>query len=134
MNSFTPEHVALRFEECVSTLRKLPGERSLGYVSYWPEIKYDQRELARQAAPPVRLRATPDQITRMEETLTWITWVGCGECHLIWLRAYRTPWRVISRETGFPRTSAQRYWQGALSKIATKLVENDEKASNSSRF
>ncbi|MGH1471594.1 MAG: DUF6362 family protein [Cellvibrionaceae bacterium] len=128
MNNFTPEHIALRFEECVSTLRKLPGERSLGYVSYWPEIKYDRRELARQEVQTIRLRPTPDQITRMEETLSWITFVNHGERNLIWLRAYRTPWRVISRETGFPRTSAQRYWQGALIKIAERLAQEQRPA------
>ena len=128
MNNFTPEHVALRFEECVSTLRKLPGEQSLGYVSYWPEIKYDRRELARQEVQPIRLRPTPDQITRMDETLSWITYVNHGERNLIWLRAYRTPWRVISRETGFPRTSAQRYWQVALIKIAERLAQEQRPA------
>ncbi|OOY34396.1 hypothetical protein BOV88_10275 [Solemya velum gill symbiont] len=128
MNNFTPEYIALRFEECVSTLRKLPGERSLGYVSYWPEIKYDRRELARQEVQTIRLRPTPDKITRMEETLSWITFVNHGERNLIWLRAYRTPWRVISRETGFPRTSAQRYWQGALIKIAERLAQEQRPA------
>jgi len=128
MNAPTAEYIAHRFEECVSTLRQLPGERSLGYVSYWPEIKYDQRELARQEAPPLRLRATPDQITRLEETLTWITWINHRERNLIWLRAYRTPWRAISRQTGYPRTSAQRYWQGALLAIAERVEQERKRA------
>ncbi len=106
----------------MATLRKLPGDRSLGYVSYWPDIKYEPRELARQEPQPIRLRATPDQITRMEETLTWI---NQGERNLVWLRACRTPWRVIARETGFPKTSAQRYWHGALSQIAVRLSKSD---------
>ena len=133
MANWTAEQVAQRFEECVATLRKLPGEPSLGYASYWPEIKLEPRELARQEANPVRLNATPDQITRMEETLSWITWVNHGERNLVWLRAYRTPWRVISRETGFPRTSAQRYWRGALTKISVKLTQSDT-LQNSPRF
>ena len=128
MSQLTAEQIAHRFEECVTTLRKLPGERSLGYVSYWPDIKYDQRELARQEAQPIRLRATPEQITRMEETLSWIAWINHGERNLVWLRAYRTPWRAISRETGFPRTSAQRYWQGALLKIAERLEQEQRPA------
>lgn len=126
MAKWTAEQVAQRFEECVATLRKLPEERSLGYVSYWPEIKYDQRELARQEAQPIRLRATPDQITRMEETMSWVSWINHGERKLVWLRAYRTPWRAISRETGFPRTSAQRYWRGALIKIAEQLEQEQK--------
>jgi len=128
MAEWTAEQVAQRFEECVSTLRKIPGERSLGYVSYWPDIKLEPRELARQEARPVRLNATPDQITRMEETLSWVTWINHGERNLVWLRAYRTPWRAISRETGFPRTSAQRYWQGALLKIAERLEREQRPA------
>jgi Domain of unknown function (DUF6362) len=128
MNSWTAEQVAQRFEECVITLRRLPGERSLGYVTYWPDITLEPRELARQAPKPIRLSATPDQVTRMEETLSWIIWVNHGERNLIWLRAYRTPWRAISRETGFPRTSAQRYWQGALIKIAQRLEQEQRRA------
>jgi hypothetical protein len=128
MTHWQSEQVAARFEECVATLRKLPGDRSLGYVNYWPDIKYEPRELARQEPHPIRLRATPDQITRMEETLTWITWINHGERNLVWLRAYRTPWRVISRETGFPKTSAQRYWHGALLKIAARLEQERKSA------
>lgn len=124
MKPITAEHIALRFEECVSTLHKLPGEKSLGYKNYWPEIHYDQRELARQEVQPIRLRPTPDQITRMEETLTWITWIDECERKLIWLRAYHTPWRVISRETGLARTSAQRYWQRALMKVEERLAKS----------
>ncbi len=128
MARWTTEQVAQRFEECVATLRKLPGERSLGYVTYWPDIKLEPRELARQEAEPIRLKATPDQVTRMEETLTWIHWVNPGERNLIWLRAYRTPWRAVSRKTGFPRTSAQRYWQRALLKIAERLEQGQRHA------
>lgn len=123
MSNWTPAQVAQRFEACVSTLRKLPGEHYLGYARCWPEIKLTPRELARQEPRPIRLQATPRQITRMEQTLAWITWVNEGERRLIWLRAYRTPWRVIARETGFPRTSAQRYWQRGLLEISRNLQQ-----------
>lgn len=121
MSNWTAEQVAQCFEECVTTLRKLPRGASLGYARYWPEIKLTPRELARQEPRPIRLQATPAQVTRMEKTLSWIAWVNHGERNLIWLRAYRTPWRVIARQTGFPRTSAQRYWRGGLIKIAQRL-------------
>ncbi len=118
---WTAEKVAERFESCVKTLRKLPSAGMMGYVSAWPDIVYTPQEIARQEPNPIRLAALPDEITRMEETLTWITWVNPGERKLIWLRAYRVPWRAIARETGFPKTSAQRYWDVALSKIARRL-------------
>lgn len=123
MTDWNTERVAARFDECVTTLHRLPGERSLGYASYWPEMQYQPHELARQAPPAIRLQATPDQISRMEETLSWISWIGQEERHLVWLRAYRTPWREIARQTGFSRTSAQRYWLAALLKIADRLAQ-----------
>ena len=116
----TPEQVAERFEECVSTLDKLPSECRLGYTQYWPPIRYDPNELAQQSPSPIRLKATPDQITRMEETLTWVHWVNHGERNLLWLRAYGVSWRGIARRTGFPKSSAQRYWRMALEKIARR--------------
>jgi len=119
--SWTKEMVAERFEACVNTLRKLPSDGPRGYVSAWPDIVYTPREIARQEPKPIRLAALPEEITRMEETLGWISWVNQAERKLIWLRAYRVPWRAIARETGFPKTSAQRYWEVALSKIARKL-------------
>ena len=125
---WTADKVAERFEESVWTLRKLPSGLTLGYVNTWPTIKLEPREIARQESVPIPLKATPDQITRMEQTLTWIVWVNPTERHLIWLRAYRTPWRAIARKTGFPRTSAQRYWQGALLKIAERLAQERKPA------
>lgn len=119
--SWTEKMVAERFEACVKTLRKLPAVRMGGYVSAWPDIVYTPKEINRQEPKPIRFTALPDEITRMEETLTWIHWVNEAERHLIWLRAYRVPWRVVARKTGVPRTSAQRYWEEALRKIARRL-------------
>ena len=118
---WTEKMVAERFEACVNTLRKLPSAGVRGYVSAWPDMVYTPREIARQEPNPIRLAALPEEITRMEETLSWIAWVNPGERRLIWLRAYRVPWRAIARETGFPKTSAQRYWEVALGKIARRL-------------
>ena len=119
--SWTEEMVAERFEACVNTLRKLPTVRVGGYVSTWPDIVYTPQEINRQEPKPIRFTASPDEITRMEETLTWFPWVNEAERKLLWLRAERVPWRAIARKTGFPKTSAQRYWQAALSKIARRL-------------
>jgi len=110
-----------RFEECVSTLRKLPGDRRLSYINYWPDIIYSPRDLAFQEPAPIKLWATPDQITRMDETLSWLHWVNQGERHLIWFRAEGVSWREIACRTGFPKTSAQRYWQRALLVISRRL-------------
>ena len=118
---WTEEMVAERFQACANTLRKLPAVHVGGYVSTWPDIVYTPQEINRQEPKPIRFTASPDEITRMEETLTWFPWVNESERKLLWLRAERVPWRVIARKTGFPKTSAQRYWQVALSKIARRL-------------
>ena len=115
------KQVAQRFEECITILRRLPGGHKLGYANCWPKIIFSARELAGQEPEPIRLSATPDQVTRMDETLSWLGWINQAERRLIWLRADRIPWRVVSLETGFPRSSAQRYYIGALMKVAKRL-------------
>ena len=126
--TWTAEVVAKRFEEAVEILKKLPGGTVRGYATFWPEVIYTPAELARQAPQPIKLNALPEQITHMEQTLPWIEWVNEGERNLIWLRAYRMSWRDIARRTGFPKTSAQRYWQVALTKIAARLEEEQQAA------
>ncbi len=121
--TWTTGMVAKRFEEAVETLNKLPGGSVRGYATFWPDVIYTTTELARQTPKSVKLNALPEQITRMEETLTWIEWANEAERKLIWLRAYRMTWRDIARRTGYPKTSGQRYWQGALVKIIERLEE-----------
>jgi len=122
MQEWTSTQIANRFEECISTLRKLPAGRRLDTVNYWPEIIYNKSELFFQVPAPVHLQAMPEQITRMDEALSWLVWVNQAERQLIWLRAERIPWREISYRTGFPKTSAQRYHQVGLLKIAQQLI------------
>ena len=119
---WTPEKVAQRFEECVWVLHRMPDGGGSSSIGYWPKIIYTQQELNRQPPRPLRLRPLPDAIDRCEETLKWILYVREEYRNIIWLRAYRTPWREISRQTGFTRTSAQRYWVGELREVARCLV------------
>ena len=122
MRAWTPERVAARFEQAADTLRKLPPAQYLGHNQYWPELVYTPREIAQQETLPLRLQATPQQITRMEEVLTWVTWVKCEESRkILWLRAHRYPWRAIARETGCPVTTARRFWQQKLLEISNLL-------------
>ncbi len=123
---WTAEIVANRFEECVSVLKRLPNGISMGCKTFWPEIKYTPEEIARQEKKKfTTVTPSPAAIDRAEECLSWITWVGHGERNLIWLRAQRVSWRGIQRETGYPRTSAQRYWTIALEKVADILESRE---------
>ena len=129
MNTWTTEQVAQRFDEAVSVLNVLPQPKSLGYAKRWPDMMYLPREIERQAPAPMRLQATPQQITRMEETLTWITWVQPQTRQLIWNRAEALPWRLIARREGLSKTTAQRHWQKGLEVIADKLTQTHQQKS-----
>ncbi len=123
MTEWTVERVAERFEECVETMRKLPSAYQGGYRRVWPDMVRTPIELSRQCPGPIRLNALPDEITRMEETCRWVLWVTESERRLIWLRAYRVPWRAIEHEIGVPRTTAQRLWRGSLTEVARRLEQ-----------
>lgn len=121
-SNISAETIGFRFEECVNVMQKLPGAASLGTKTFWPDINYTDEEISKQEKRKVTpMRPLPESIDRAEECLTWITWLNEGERKLIWLRAHGESWRSISRETGFPKSSAQRYWFMALAKIAEKL-------------
>lgn len=122
--SWTAEKVAERFEECVWVFNRLPNDRRLGFAHCWPEVVHTPRELRRQTPEPLRLRPLPEAIDRAEATLTWILWVDEPYRPLIWLRAHRVSWRGIARETGWPKTTAQRHWHNALKEIAGCLPKS----------
>lgn len=119
--TWTEKDVASQFEEAIATMKKLPPVRAQGYASAWPEIVRTPEEIAAGEPMPLRLRATPDAISRMEQTLRWITWVDVEERKLIWHRAARQRWKTICWELGYERGKAWRMWTIALIKIAARL-------------
>ena len=121
MHNWTEKDVAGQFEDAVSTLRKLPPVRVQGYFNAWPEIIRTPEEIAACEPMPLRLRATPDAISRMDEALIWLSWVEALERKLIWGRAAKKPWRVICCEVGYSRAVAWKKWQAGLRKIVKRL-------------
>ncbi len=120
-NLWTSEQVAARFREAILTLKKLPPVRVQGYYSVWPAIKLTPLEVLQQDKKPLKLRALPDAITRLDEVLTWLPWLSVDERRLVWQRAARVRWKVICAELGCGRTIAWHKWVTALEKIATAL-------------
>ncbi|MCO5146347.1 MAG: DUF6362 family protein [Aquamicrobium sp.] len=117
----TADDVADQFEEAFRTLRKLPPVTVRGYFNTWPAVLHSAREIAFMEPEPMRIRPSAAAVTRLEETLAWITFVEEAERRLIWSRAARVPWKQISHELGCDRTTAWRRWQLALTKIAARL-------------
>ena len=118
---WTADCVADHFEEAFRTLRKLPPVKVQGYFNTWPEIVRTSREIAFMEPEPMHIRPSAAAITRLEQTFDWVLWIEEAERKLVWSRAARVPWKVISHEHGCDRTTAWRRWQLALTKIAARL-------------
>lgn len=124
-NKWTHESVAEHFEEAVRTLKRLPPVKVKGYHNVWPEVIHTPDERMHQEAFPMRLRASADAISRLEQTFEWMPWINVEERKLIWKRAARVRWKTISWEFGYDRTTAWRKWVLACTKIATRLNAQD---------
>jgi len=121
VNLWTANDVVERFREAVLTLKKLPPVKVQGYYSVWPAIKLTPLEILQQDKKPLRLRALPDAISRLDEVLTWLPWLSVDERRLVWQRASGVRWKVICAELGCGRSKAWHKWGTALEKVATSL-------------
>ena len=120
---WTKETVAHRLEEAASTLRRLPviGLKPKEYGSAWPVVIHDVME-AYGDEPIIRLGPPPaDAISRMDEVMEWLLWLEPEQVRLVWLRASRTPWKMIMRCFGIARSTASTRWETAIMQIAAIL-------------
>jgi len=120
-NKWTPETVSAHFEEAVSTLKRLPPVKVRGYFNSWPEVVYSTNELVHQERISMRLRATPEAISCLEQTFDWMAWLEISERKLIWKRAAHVRWKTICVEFGCDRSTAWRKWVIACVKISERL-------------
>ena len=125
MSEWTTKLIAERFAQSVVTLKRLPNDRGLGYRHSWPPIVHSRFEIMQQEPAPIRLAATPEQVSAMEETLSWLLWLEPAQRRLIWYRAEGMPWRLIGRRLGAPKTTIQRRWYRALEVVLTHLQEQN---------
>ena len=103
------------------TLRRLPPVKVQGYFNLWPMMKYTEMEILQMEKQPMRLRALPPAIDRLEETFEWMPWLDVEERKLVWKRAARVRWKTLCWELGCDRSTAWRKWVIALTKISTRL-------------
>jgi hypothetical protein len=124
MVSWTESLVAERLEEAARTLRRLPPVTVTGYFSVWPQILHDmgdrkdwEQSIIRRGPPSAQ------EISRMEQTLTWFRFLSADENRLVWFRANNTPWKSICRNIGCGRTTAWKRWVFALAKLTYGLTQ-----------
>ncbi len=120
-DKWTLKAVEEHFEEAFLTLKRLPPVKQRGYFSAWPDIVHTPNEILFQEKRFKGLVATPEAITRLEQTFEWISWLEVDERKLIWKRAARLHWKAICWKLGCDRTTAWRRWVLACTKIATTL-------------
>jgi hypothetical protein len=68
-----------------------------------------------------RIAPTPQAISRMEETFTWLAWLEPDDARIVWLRAEGVRWKPICWRVGLSRAVAWRRWVAALITIANRL-------------
>jgi len=119
---WTPTMVEERFEEAAFTLRRLPESRVPGYFNTWPPIirsVYEAFGWERARMP--RIAPSPQAISNMEETFTWLAWLEPDDARIVWLRAEGVPWKPICWRIGISRQTAWRRWAAALITVSNRL-------------
>ena len=119
---WTEELVVAALEEAIRTIKKLPSAKLRDYFTSWPQVVYSEIEIIRMDQRPKKWPATPEAISRMEKACGWILLLKeVEERKIIWLRAKRTPWKLICGELGFSRATANRKWKSAIRQITLLL-------------
>ena len=114
-------YVEERIREAERILHRLPEERVQGYFNLWPAIKYDAVELLNQERK-IKFPPLPEEISDMEEVIfIWLKWLEPVERKIVWLRAERTPWKLICGHFGVGRTKGWEMYKCALGKIAKRI-------------
>lgn len=118
----SPTEVEERFEDAARTLRRLPAVRVRGYASAWPPIVRSAAEAyGWEPASAPRLSPSPQAISLMEETFTWLSWLKePDDARIVWLRAEGVRWKPICWRIGLSRATAWRRWAAAMITIANQ--------------
>jgi hypothetical protein len=125
---FTPSDIEDRFEEAVRTLSRLPSTRPAGYVSAMPDYVRSRAELQAATPSPMRLLATPQAITRMDQCFEWLRLLEPDDARIVWARAEGQRWRPICHRLGISRMTAWRKWAAAMITIAAYASDPGLKA------
>ncbi|MEO5334734.1 MAG: DUF6362 family protein [Magnetococcus sp. YQC-5] len=122
---WTPKMVVDRLETAASTLCCIPATslKARAHDRGWPAVimgVVDARSLDESV---VRLGIPPaDAVTRMDDAMEWLHWLAePDQVRLVWLRASRTPWKMIMRRFGISRSTAFTRWNAAILQIVAIL-------------
>ena len=108
VTEWTTNMVEDRLLEAADVLTRLPDVRVHGYYGLWPKMILQFSDLVGQEPPKLRRPPpSPETISRMEQTVPWLTWLEPRDAKLVWARAERSPWKVICWRFGISRATAR---------------------------
>ena len=110
-----------RFEEAVYTAKRLPPIIIPRCKAVWPDIIYTPLEILQQEKRPIRLRPSSEQLSRLDEVLSWTPLLTELERKLIWYKAQRKPWKFICTVLGISRSSANDKLNKALDYLSDRI-------------
>lgn len=111
------DKLKLKLEFAADIMKRLPRVKVKGYGSSWPETLYTLAEIMEQEPERSRPQATSREVSQMEEILTWLKPLDAFETKLVWKRACRVPWKILSYDFQSNRTTLWRKYDRALVKV-----------------
>ncbi len=120
--AWTPLLIEERMAEAADTLRRLPDTRIQGFFSTWPATLRDYWES--YGLEEVRVRRGPPShaaVSRMDESLVWLTWLDPADARIVWMRAAGEPWKAVCWRVGLARSAAHQHWMYGICVIAWRL-------------
>lgn len=110
-----------RFEEAVYIAKRLPPVLIPGCKAAWPDIIYTPLEILQQEKRPIRLCPSPEQLSRLDEVLSWTPLLTEFERKLIWYKAQRKSWKFICTALGISKSSGNEKLNKALDYLNEKI-------------
>ncbi|MGO2958656.1 MAG: DUF6362 family protein [Acetobacter sp.] len=130
-----PQQVTEWLEEAAFTLAALPanGLRPAGARSGWPDIVRDLEDVGRLDSDIMPPRPEPDEVSRLDQVLSWVQVFGPSEQHyrrVINMRLivhpisgmHRWNWRKIAKVMGTDHKRAHDWHRCAVEVIAKKIA------------
>lgn len=116
--------VMIYLEDAASIHRRLPEVKVAGYFSLWPEtLADDWTRLYDATHGKTRLGSPmPSEVSFHEEVMEWLRWLDRYEQQVVWMRANRIPWKMLTEEFGRSKTTLWRDASRALGRISAALT------------
>lgn len=121
MGKMSRKEILERFEEAVYITRRLPPVVMLGCKAAWPDIIYTPLEILQLEKRPIKLRPSSEQLSRLDEVLSWTPLLIELERKLIWYKAQRKSWKFICTTLGISKSSGNEKLNRALDYLSDRI-------------